>query len=377
MNNADSTITELEKGQGFTTGTCAQSAAKAAAMMLITRKQISEVSIELPVGKKITLNIIDQKMDSGGAICAVVKDSGDDPDVTDGIKIYAEVRFSNKKGITITGAEGVGMVTKPGLAVKVGEYAINPIPRKMIQRELEKVLADTKLISQGKGLEVIISVPGGRETAKQTFNPRLGIEGGISILGTTGIVEPKSLAAYRASLSLQLDVIKASGSRRAALVPGYVGEKFCKEVLGIKDDIIVKTGDHIGFMFEECARKGIKEVVFAGHIGKLVKVANGQFNTHCQHGDGRVDTIARYARIAKAPEEIIQELSLQETAESAGEILKKNNLTAVFDMLAKAVVERLHELVNPVLKINCYILSLQGEVLGGSPPLVGGDRGGV
>ena len=364
MNNADSTITELEKGQGFTTGTCAQSAAKAAAMMLITRKQISEVSIELPVGKKITLNIIDQKMDSGGAICAVVKDSGDDPDVTDGIKIYAEVRFSNKKGITITGAEGVGMVTKPGLAVKVGEYAINPIPRKMIQRELEKVLADTKLISQGKGLEVIISVPGGRETAKQTFNPRLGIEGGISILGTTGIVEPKSLAAYRASLSLQLDVIKASGSRRAALVPGYVGEKFCKEVLGIKDDIIVKTGDHIGFMFEECARKGIKEVVFAGHIGKLVKVANGQFNTHCQYGGGRIDTIIRYARMAKAGEEIIRELSLQETAESAGEILRKNNLTVVFDMLAKAVVEKINELVDSVLKINCYILSLQGEILG-------------
>ena len=130
-----------------------------------------------------------------------------------------------------------------------------------------------------------ISVPRGEELAKQTFNPRLGIEGGISILGTTGIVEPKSLAAYKASLSLQLDVIKASGSNRAALVPGYVGERFCKEVLRIKDDIIVKTGDHIGFMFEECAQKGINEIIFAGHIGKLVKVANGQFNTHCQHGD--------------------------------------------------------------------------------------------
>ena len=360
-------LKELKKG--FTTGSCAQAAAKAAVMMLTSGKIVETVEILTASGAELNISLSDMEIGDGFARCAVIKDSGDDPDITNGAKVFAEARFSGQPGIILKGGKGVGRVTKPGLAVAVGEWAINPVPRKMILQELKPYL-------EKKGFEVTISVPRGEELAKQTFNPRLGIEGGISILGTTGIVEPKSLAAYKASLSLQLDVIKAAGQVRAALVPGYVGEKFCKEVLGIKDDIIVKTGDHIGFMFEECAKKGIREVVFAGHIGKLVKVANGQFNTHCQHGDGRVDTIARYSRLANAPEDIIRELSSQETAEAAGEILKKNNLTAVFDMLAKAVVEKLNELVNSALEIKCYILSLQGEVLGGSPPLVGGDRGG-
>ncbi len=350
-------LKELRKG--FTTGTCAQAAAKAALMMLTSGKIVEKVDIVTASGAELNIGLSDQEIGDGFARCSVIKDSGDDPDITNGAKVFAEVRFSNQSGIILKGGKGVGRVTKPGLAAGVGEWAINPVPRKMILQEIKK---------RGQipfpGLEVTISVPRGEELAEQTFNPRLGIEGGISILGTTGIVEPKSLAAYKASLSLQLDVIKAAGSVRAALVPGYVGEKFCREVLWVKDDIIVKTGDHIGFMFEECAKKGIKEVVFAGHIGKLVKVANGQFNTHCQHGDGRVDTIVRYARLANAPEDIILELFSQETAEAAGEILKKNNLTAVFDLLAKAVVEKLNELVNSALKINCYILSLQGEVLG-------------
>ena len=379
-------LKELRKG--YTTGTCAQAAAKAAVMMLTSGKIVETVNVATASGAKLNINLSDQEIGAGFAHCSVIKDSGDDPDITNGAKVFAEVRFSDQPGIILKGGKGVGRVTKPGLAVAVGEWAINPVPRKMILKELlpytlsfprkresrhmdspvkpgnDRMSSSAGKLLEKKGLEVIISVPRGEELAKQTFNPRLGIEGGISILGTTGIVEPKSLAAYKASLSLQLDVIKASGQVRAALVPGYVGEKFCKEVLGIKDDIIVKIGDHIGFMFEECVKKGIREVIFAGHIGKLVKVANGQFNTHCQHGDGRVDTIARYARMSNAPEEIIQELYLQETAESAGEILRKNNLSAVFDLLAKAVVEKLNELVKSALKINCYILSLQGEVLG-------------
>jgi len=350
-------LKELRKG--YTTGTCAQAAAKAAVMMLTSGEIVETVEILTAGGAKLNINLNDQEIGGSYARCSVIKDSGDDPDITNGAKVFAEARFSDQPGITLKGGKGVGRVTKPGLAVAVGEWAINPVPRKMILQELSAFLRE-----KNRGLQLTLSVPRGEELAKQTFNPRLGIEGGISILGTTGIVEPKSLAAYRVSLSLQLDLIKASGQARAALVPGYVGEKFCKEVLCIKDDIIVKTGDHIGFMFEECAKKGISEIIFAGHIGKLVKLANGQFNTHCQYGDGRVDTIVRYARKAKAPEEIIQELSLQETAEAAGEILRKNNLSAVFDMLAKAVAGKLDELVNAVLKINCYILSLEGELLG-------------
>ncbi|TAN61044.1 cobalamin biosynthesis protein CbiD, partial [bacterium] len=274
----------LQLKKGYTTGTCAQAAAKAAAVMLTTGKMLESVEVEIACGNVLNIVLCDQEITPEYARCAVIKDSGDDPDITHGAKIVAEVRPASKAGILIKGGIGIGRVTRPGLPVSVGEYAINPVPRKMIVRELSPYLA------YFQGIEVVISVPRGEKLAKQTFNPRLGIEGGISILGTTGIVEPKSLSAYQASLSLQLDVIKASGSIRVALVPGYVGEKFCKEALGIKDDIIVKSGDHIGFMFEECAKKGIKEVVFAGHIGKLVKVANGQFNTHCRHGDGRLET---------------------------------------------------------------------------------------
>lgn len=363
------TITGLQKGQGITTGSCAQAAAKAAAMMLITRKQISEVSIELPAGKKLTLNIIDQKIDSGGAICAVVKDSGDDPDATDGITIYAEVRFSEEKGITITGAEGVGRVTKPGLAVRVGEYAINPVPRKMIQREIERLLADTEIISQGEGLEVIISVPRGREIARQTFNSRIGVVDGISILGTTGIVEPKSLEAYKASLALQLDVLKAAGYSKAVLVLGYVGEKFCKETLGLKEDAIIKIGDHVGFILDECAKKNIKEILLVGHIAKLAKVAAGQFNTHCQFGDARIETLVAYAKLCGAEGEVIQKISEQKTAEAAVDILREGRLGKVFNKLAQGVVERISQDIDSSLRVTCGVLSLPGELLGSYPPL--------
>ena len=406
MNNSAFTITGLQKGQGITTGSCAQAAAKASTIMLITQKQINEVNIELPAGRKLTLNILDQKIDSSAASCAIEKDSGDDPDVTDGIKIYAEVRFSQEKGIMITGGEGVGRVTKPGLAVRVGEYAINPVPRKMILKELspylEKVMcqstgeSDTmsfprkresrrmdspvkpgndrmsssadKLLEK-KGLEVIISVPRGREAAKQTFNSRIGVIDGISILGTTGIVEPKSLEAYKTSLALQLDVLKAAGYPRAVLVLGYVGEKFCKETLSLKEDEIIKIGDHVGFMLDECAKKDIKEVLLVGHIAKLAKVAAGQFNTHCQFGDTRIETIVTYAKRCEATSEVIAKILEQETAEAAVDILKENGLDGVFNLLAQGVVERISQDIAPSLRVTCGVLSLPGELLGSYPPL--------
>lgn len=366
MNNADSTIAGLQKGQGITTGTCAQAAAKASAIMLITQKRISEVNAELPAGRKLTLNILDQKIDSASASCAIEKDSGDDPDATDGIKIRAEVRFSKEKGITITGGEGVGMVTKPGLAVKVGEYAINPVPRKMIRREMERVLTDNQLIFRERGLEVIISVPGGREIAKQTFNSRIGVVDGISILGTTGIVEPKSLEAYKASLALQLDVLKATGHPGAVLVLGYVGEKFCKEALGLKEDAIIKIGDHVGFMLEECAKKDIKEVLLVGHIAKLAKVAAGQFNTHCSFGDNRVSSIARYVKLYGEDKKTIEHVLSAATAEATVEILREAGLEKIFEKIASDVSAKARELVNNKVKIDCIILSLNGKVLGSS-----------
>src|SRR5512143_953193 len=264
--------------KGYTTGSCAQGAAKAATLALLGRRRIDEVELETPSGIKLLLPVIDTELGDHYARCGVVKDSGDDPDVTHGARIYATVRFSGRPGVTLRGGKGVGIVTKPGLAVPVGEHAINPVPRQMILREVSGLLQD------GQGVEVTITVPEGEALARKTFNPRLGIEGGISIIGTTGIVEPKSIHAYRTSLSLELDVLKAQGLSTVTLVLGYVGERFCKNVLHLREDSVIKIGDHVGYMLDRCKEKGFKEVLLAGHIGKLVKVAAGQFNTHFRFG---------------------------------------------------------------------------------------------
>lgn len=366
----------LKRGAGFTTGTCAQAAVKGACIMLTKHKTLKNVEVLTPSGVKLCIGIIDQKIGKNLASCAVIKDSGDDPDVTNGAKICAEARFSNTEGITIKGAKGVGKVTKPGLAIAIGEWAINPVPRKIIQEEASRFLS-----GKNKGLEITISVPAGEEIAKRTFNPKLGIVGGISIIGTTGIVEPKSLDAYKAALTLQLDVFKAQGYKKVIFVLGYVGEKFCKERLNTKEDSVIKIGDHIGFMLKECSRKKIKEALLIGHIGKLIKVTNGQFNTHCEYGDKRLESIARYAKSCNADNDTIKKILSQKTTEAAIPILKESGLAKVFDYIAKDVAQKSEAFVNPVrnlrlpnnrgisngvnnkLIVNCVLLSLNGELL--------------
>ncbi|MEK7376319.1 MAG: cobalt-precorrin-5B (C(1))-methyltransferase CbiD [Candidatus Margulisiibacteriota bacterium] len=347
--------------KGFTTGTCAQAAAKAAIIMLATKMLVKSVEVETSKGVKLNLKITGQKIGRDSAECGVIKDAGDDLDVTNGAMICAEVKYSDENGVSITGGEGVGIITKPGLALNVGEYAINPTPRKMITKEA------APYISKGKGMKIIISVPEGKKIAKRTFNPRLGIVGGISIIGTTGIVEPKSTDAYKKSLSLQLDVLKAAGYKKATLVLGYVGERFCTEVLGLKPDSMVKIGDHIGFMVSECAKKNIKKVLLIGHIGKLVKVANGQLDTNIKFGDNRISTIARYSELCGAKNEIIDEVSKQVTAEASVAILKKYRLTQPFDMIAKNAADKINEFVSNKLSVGCILLSLSGEELSAYP----------
>lgn len=343
---------------GFTTGTAAQAASKASAIMLATKKIIKKVDVELPCGKELVLDLIDQKIERDFASCGVIKDGGDDPDITDKAKIYALVKRIQKQGVFIRGGKGVGVVTKPGLPVEVGEPAINPIPRKMIIKEVSKFLA-----KEG-GLEVTISVAEGEELAKRTFNPRLGIVGGISILGTTGIVEPRSVDAYKVSLGLQLDIARAHNLKRVALVFGYLGERFCKERLNLLDEEIVKMGDQVGFMLKQCVEREIKEVLVVGHIGKLSKVAAGIFNTHYKFGDARLETISAYASLCGAKKEVIEQLLSLSTAEASIEILKKDNLLGAFDKMAEKIVERINDFIKSQLKTSCIILSLSGETIG-------------
>lgn len=344
--------------KGFTTGTCAQAAVKGACIMLTQRNPVKQVEVETPSRVRLSINLIDQEIGKDFARCAVIKDAGDDPDVTNGAKICAQARFFIGKGVRIKGGEGVGKVTLPGLAVGIGEWAINPVPRKMILNEAGKFLPKEK-----KGLEITISVPEGKKLAKKTFNPRLGIVGGISIIGTTGIVEPKSLDAYKAALALQLDVFKARGYKKGVLVLGYVGEKFCREKLKAKEETVIKIGDHIGFMLEECAKKKIKEVLLIGHIGKLIKLTNNQFNTHSNFGDNRLEPLARYAKYCGADKDAVERILSQKTAEAAIAILKKAGLSEVFRRIVKDVSRKCAEFVKHELVVNCILLSLSGEVL--------------
>lgn len=347
--------------KGYTTGTCAQAAAKAAAIMLTTEKIIKSVGVELPNKEKLCLPLIEQKIGENFARCAVIKDAGDDPDVTDGIKVFCEVRISDNKGITIKGGPGVGVVTKPGLAIPVGESAINPVPRKMITREV------LPYIPADRGLEVIVSVPEGKELAKKTWNFRLGIIGGISIIGTTGIVEPKSIAAYQASISLCLDVALASGHRVVFITPGYVGERALREKLSVPEEAVVKIGDYIGYALDQCVKKKVQRVLLIGHIGKLAKVAAGLFNTHSKFGDARLETVAAYAAASGANSIVVKEILKLKLAEASIEILRKNNLMKTFPMIAGRVIERSREYTKSKLEIACILLSLKGDILASEP----------
>jgi cobalt-precorrin-5B (C1)-methyltransferase len=344
--------------KGYTTGTCAQAAAKAAMVMLGTGKPVSEIEVETASGSRLKLGVIGQELGRDFARCGVIKDAGDDHDVTHGAEIYAEVRLSPGEGIQLRGGRGIGTVTKPGLAVPPGEPAINPVPRQMILREVAAYLPP------GKKVEVTIVVPQGKHLAAKTYNARVGVVGGISILGTSGIVEPRSLEAYKATLALQVKVARASGLRRLALCPGYVGERLCIQTLGIPGEAIIRTGDQVGFTLEECRQSGVEEVLLVGHLGKLVKVAVGIFNTHHSMGDARLETIASYATLQGASREVVGEIMAQDSAEATVSILRKNQLTPVFDQIAERVVERASKLVADGLKVECILLDLRGEVLG-------------
>ncbi len=351
--------------KGVTTGACAQAAAKACAIMLVKQRKVKSVEVELPNGEKKKFLLIEQRFDRDYAKCSVIKDAGDEDDVTDGIKICCEVRRTDVKGLTIKGGCGVGVVTKLGLAVPVGEYAINPVPRQIILRDVRSILPVDK-----EGFIVEITVPEGEKIARKTYNPRLGIKDGISIIGTTGIVEPKSQEAYKASLSLELNVAKANGHKTIFLVSGYIGEKLLKKQ-DIKESAIIKIGDYVGFMLEQCVEKDISKVVLVGHIGKLAKVAAGLFNTHSKFGDARLETIAAHAGSCGAASEIVCEILKLRSAEESIEVLRKNNLMLTFNKIAGRVVERANEYSSGKLKLVCVILSLSGEIIGAEPENLG------
>lgn len=276
---------------GYTTGSCAAAAAKAALMMLICQKEINTVSIVTPKGPKFLAEILDIDRTDRCVSCAVVKDGGDDPDVTSGMKIYAKVSFleSCKQDVIISGGEGIGKVTKPGLDQEIGEAAINSTPRRMIKENIREVLQDNGL--SDKSVAVEISAPGGEEVAKKTFNPKLGIVGGISILGTTGIVKPMSDEAIVATIKTQISQMKAQNEQVLLIAPGNYGLKFLRDEYGIEEDKAVMCSNFVYDTVKMAADAGFSKLLFCGHLGKLVKVSGGIKNTHSSYGDHRMEIL--------------------------------------------------------------------------------------
>lgn len=282
--------------KGFTTGSCSAAAAKAAAYMLLTGGTLSQISIETPAGIRYHAEIQDIRRSAGGLSCAVIKDGGDDPDVTTGLPIRATVSVvregtleTGKTEILIDGGDGVGRVTLPGLDQPVGNAAINRVPRQMIAKEVRDV---TDALDFHGIIQVIISVPGGQEVAEGTFNPRLGIQGGISILGTSGIVEPMSTKAILDTISVELSQRKELGYREVAVTPGNYGQNFMQETYGYDLDQSVKCSNYIGDTIDRVKELGFQGMLLTGHIGKLIKVSGGMMNTHSREGDARMELLA-------------------------------------------------------------------------------------
>lgn len=349
--------------EGYTTGACAAAAAKAAALMLFSQQPVEKIEIWIPAGKKLSLLTLDREIGINSAKCAIQKDGGDDPDITHGMKIFAQVKklpncLPDQPRILIRGGEGVGIVTKPGLQIAVGEPAINPIPRSLICQEVDKVLPPEQKV------EVIISVPGGEEIAKRTFNPRLGIVGGISVLGTTGIVKPMSEEAFKASLALQLQIARAKGIKEIVLTPGNIGEKIAKEKLDLTPESIVQMSNFVGFMLDECRKNQIEKILFLGHHGKLVKIAGGIFQTHSRVADAKKEIMASYAVLVGADRETVAQILEANTAEEVLLILEEKNLDQVFNLLAAKVSEKASQWVYGEIEIGCILVSLAGKILG-------------
>ena len=320
---------------GYTTGTCAAAAAKAAVTMLFTGRAPETVRIRTPKGIDLRLEVLDAKRSPGAASCAVRKDSGDDPDVTNGILVYAAARIREAPGIGIDGGTGVGRVTKPGLKVPVGEAAINPVPREMIRQAAEEAL---DACGETAGLQIVISVPEGVEIAKKTFNPRLGIEGGISILGTSGIVEPMSEEAMIESIELEIRQKRALGEKRLSLSPGNYGADCARSVCALDKTRLVKCSNYIGRTLDMAVSEGFSEVLLIGQIGKLVKLSGGIMNTHSREGDGRAEFMAAWALRAGADADLAREIM---DCAMTGEMLRLMKEAGILEAAMRIMGERI------------------------------------
>ena len=354
---------------GYTTGTCATAATKAALSTLVNGEKLARVNVSLPKDKHIGMDITWIRYENEKSVtAAVIKDAGDDPDVTNGAEIWSTVSLldtSNK--IIIDGGKGVGRVTKPGLGLEIGKAAINPTPLKMISHAIDEVLGQQQ--KNRYGLSILISVPKGEEIAKKTDNPRLGIIGGISILGTTGIVIPYSTASFAASIRQSIDVSKAMGSDSVILTTGGRSEDFAREIFGnsIADHAYIQIGDFIGFSIKQCAIKKIKKAYVIGFIGKLTKMAMGIKQTHVKGSHVDMNFLAELAIRCGANNELVKKIKVANTARHVGELVDQFGLSMFYNVLCKEVYSHLSKYSPSELQIKIILLDFNGKIIGEFP----------
>ena len=348
---------------GFTTGTCATAATKAALLMLISGKEVNQVEIVTVCGKKLFLPIEEIVLKKNKVKCAVQKDSGDDPDVTNGMFVFSEVEFCDS-GIEIKAGEGIGTVTKKGLMVPLGNPAINPVPKKMLLNEI------TKLLPKNKGIVVTISIPGGTEIAKRTFNPKLGIEGGLSILGTTGIIEPMSVDAIKETHNIELNQLMEDGHKSIIVVPGNYGSDFVNNIMKIDKAPIIKVSNYIGDLLMYAENKPIKHILIVGHIGKIIKLAGGIFNTHSKIADGRMEIFSAIAASMGLSSSKVNQILDANTTDTAIEIIEnefdKNKMKDFYKKIANRVSKKAISYIHDKIEIGIIIFNLQKGKLGES-----------
>lgn len=357
--------------KGFTTGSCGAAAAKAALYMLLTGSVKDEIEIITPGGAVFRTEVKDIFREGNRVWCAVIKDGGDDPDVTTGLHVTAEVcaeeRIDGPLEIRIEGGPGVGRVTLPGLDQPVGNAAINRVPRQMIEKELSEL---AELLDFRGRIRVILSVPGGEAAAERTFNPRLGIEGGISILGTTGIVEPMSTRAILDTIRVELNQRKALGDRIAAVSPGNYGLNFMKETYGYDLNRSVKCSNYVGDTVDMVREMDFRGMLLTGHIGKLIKVSGGIMNTHSKEGDARMELLAAgVIRAGGSMDTLRGILNCRVTEEALGIIQAES--PALLRKSMESVMERilyyLRKRAGEELPVECILYSNEFGLLAASP----------